>query len=352
MLGSEYNWLFSLRRTSTGLPRIRVASETLLTLGIAVFCFLAVALHATPTPTSTDRSTWGITEMDGIIEGMAIHSATGEAFFSDVRNRCIWFRDVSGSSAAMKKFSRDTDGLLGVFALKIDATGRTLWASSSAVPEMKGYTAADRGNSFLAAYDLPTRTLRRIYSLPADGRAHVLGDFLLADSGAIFATDSFAPVIWRLAPGGDRLEAWLEHPGFKSLQGIAAAADGRALYVTDYSRGLWRVDLATRTPTLLSAPADFNLRGLDGLYAVPGGLIGVQNGLNPPRIVRLTLDENGAPASARVLSAESTPLADLSLGQVVGDRFQFIGGSGWDLFPTPAASPAPRTVTIHNTPLD
>ena len=78
----------------------------------------------------------------------------------------------------------------------------------------------------------------------------------------------------------------------------------------------------------------------------------MHNGLNPPRIIRLALDETGAPASVRVLSVASAALTDLGLGQVVGDRFQFIGGSGWDLFPTPAASPAPHTVSIHDTPLD
>ncbi|HVZ63319.1 MAG TPA: hypothetical protein VG936_01935 [Lacunisphaera sp.] len=341
MLGSEYNWLFTHSRSPDGLPRIRVKNETLLTLSIAFLCLVTVALHAEATPAE-------LPAMDGIIEGVALQPETGTAFFSDVRNRCIWTRSGDGP---LHRFSSESDGLLGVFALKIDATGRTLWASSAALPEMKGYAAADRGRALLAAYDLPTHTLRRTYALPNDGRAHVPGDFLLAPDGTIYATDSLAPVIWRLAPGADRIEAWLEQAEFKSLQGIALSADDRSLYVADYPKGIWRIDLATRTTTLLAAPAGFSLRGVDGLYAIPGGLVGVQNGLNPPRVIRLDLDAAGGLAAARVLRA-GTDLTDLSLGQVLDQRFAFISHSGWDLFPNPAATPAPHSVLLHQVPLE
>jgi hypothetical protein len=46
MLGSEYNWLVTHTRSANGAPRVRITSDTMLTLAIAVFCFLAVALHA------------------------------------------------------------------------------------------------------------------------------------------------------------------------------------------------------------------------------------------------------------------------------------------------------------------
>ena len=44
MLGSEYNWLISLSRAANGAPRVRVASDALLTLVIAALCFVAVVL--------------------------------------------------------------------------------------------------------------------------------------------------------------------------------------------------------------------------------------------------------------------------------------------------------------------
>ena len=100
------------------------------------------------------RSTTGATELTAAIEKekLAIHPVTLESFFSDVRHRCIWYRDVSGEQAVVKKFSTEADGLLGVFALKIDVARNQLWASSSAVPEMQGCTAADRGKAFQSGW--------------------------------------------------------------------------------------------------------------------------------------------------------------------------------------------------------
>lgn len=354
MLGCEYNWLISLNRPAGGMPKVTLAQGGLLTLAVAGFCFVCVALHATVAPprAAEDETAWAIAEMDGIIEGLALHPETLEAFFSDVHNRCIWSRDVSGGFAVLRKFSNDTDGLLGVFALRIDRPGQTLWASCSALPEMKGYTTADQGRAFLAAYDLSTRKLRRTFALPADGRAHVLGDFLLASDGTIYATDSTAPVIWRLAPGGDHLEKWLEKASFRSLQGLAFAADGQSLYVADYSKGLWRITLATRDAVLLPPPVGLNLRGIDGLYAVAGGFVAVQNGLNPQRIIRIALDATGQPAGVRVLQSGHPAMNDVSLGQLVNGRFHFIANSGWSLYEDPKATPAARSVTILSTPID
>jgi hypothetical protein len=317
-----------------------------------VFCFLAVALRAAPPSPAADEAAWAITDMNGIIEGLAIHPATGETYFSDVFNRCIWYRDVSGPSAVMKKFSTDDDGLLGVFALKFSADGRSLWASSSALPEMKGYTDADQGRALLAEYDLSTRRLRRTHALPADGRPHVLGDMTLAADGTLYVTDSLSPLIWRLAPGGDQLEKWVENPEFRSLQGVAFSGDGRSLYVADYPRGLRRIDLESRQATLLPAPTGTELRGVDGLYPVAGGLVAIQNGTKTQRIIRIVLDDTGAVARVTELMSGHPAMTDLSLGQVVNNRLQFIADSGWALYEKPTATPGPRPVTILSTRID
>ncbi len=46
MLGTEYSWLISFTNPDDGAPQVRMASSGLLTLAVAVFCFLCVALLA------------------------------------------------------------------------------------------------------------------------------------------------------------------------------------------------------------------------------------------------------------------------------------------------------------------
>ncbi len=48
MLGTEYNWLISFSHPADGIPRVRIARTGLLTLAVAVFCFLCVSLRAEP----------------------------------------------------------------------------------------------------------------------------------------------------------------------------------------------------------------------------------------------------------------------------------------------------------------
>lgn len=301
---------------------------------------------------ANDETAWAITDVTGIIESVAIHPTSLESFFGDVRNRCIWYRDVSGPSATLRKFSLDADGLFGVFALRFSADGKTLWGTTSALPEMAAYTGADQGRAALVAYDYATRKLRRTWPLPADGAGHVLGDFALAADGTVYATDSVAPVIWRLPPGGEVLEKWVSYRWFVSLQGAALSADGRTLYVADYANGIWRIDTASKEASVLKAPAHSTLFGIDGLYAVPGGLLAVQNGLNPQRILRIDLAESGAPKSVRVLIQGHPKMSDIALGQVINGHFDFIGNSGWALDEDPKAAPAARAVIILRTALN
>jgi sugar lactone lactonase YvrE len=333
--------------------QVNLADESFAALrSRADFAALTAAFAANRAAIGRDETAWAITGMDGIIEGLAIHPTTLETFFSDVHHRCIWYRDTSGETAVMKMFSADDDDLLGVFALKIDAARDTLWASSSALPEMKGYTESDKGRAFLAAYDLKTRKLRATFPIPTDDREHVLGDFAVAADGTIFASDSTAPVIWRLAPGAAALEKWLESDRFISLQGVTLGPDGKSLYVADYANGLWRVALASKQAALLAPPARTTLFGIDGIYTVPGGLVAVQNGIAPQRVIQVSLDASGAATAVKVLSAGHPAMSDLALGQVVGGHFDFIGNAGWAHFEK-ASEPAPaRTVTILRTALD
>jgi hypothetical protein len=188
--------------------------------------------------------------------------------------------------------------------------------------------------------------------VPADGRKHLLGDFVIATDGSLYATDSVSPVIWRLPPGGTALEPWLESDDFLSLQGIAFSQDGGSLYVADYANGIWHIDPATKKNSLLTAPANATFFGIDGLYTVPGGLIAVQNGVNPQRVFRVEPATSGA-SPARILASGQTAMTDLGLGQVFNGRFHFVANSGWALFdPPPVTAPDPRSVMIRSAAIE
>ncbi|HUG11943.1 MAG TPA: hypothetical protein VMM36_13060 [Opitutaceae bacterium] len=331
---------------------------------LPAFQELAPRLQSGPDPVGASKAaTFALTGVTGIIESCLRDPESGAWFFGDVRNRCIWKSGPDGG--ALEKFTSDEDALDGVFRITFSADRKTLWASTSTVGVMTGDDAEDGKRAAIVAIDFETGSVRERYPTPDDGRKHLIGDFIIASDGAIFATDSMSPVIWRLASGADSLEPWLKNDDFVNLQGLALSAEGDALYVADYTNGIWRIDVAEKTPTLLVAPASATFFGIDGIYAVPGGIIAVQNGVNPQRVLHIephscrvaacgdqarssqatTLQDHES--AARIVTCGLPAMTDLALGHVSGDSFHFVADSGWAMFdPAPEKAPEPREVTI------
>jgi sugar lactone lactonase YvrE len=149
-------------------------------------------------------------------------------------------------------------------------------------------------------------------------------------SGDVYVSDSNEPVLYRLRRGADSLER-ITSPLFRSLQGIAPAPDGRSLYVADYSHGIFRVDLATgRSIRVHDAPRSTSL-GCDGIVWDRGGIIAIQNGVAPARVVRFALDATGSRfVSADVIDRNPAVADEPTIGTIVGRDFVYVANSQWE----------------------
>jgi len=349
--------LAALQRLADMGLRLKVSTDdALATLkDLPGFETIAKRLATGPAPVAVaDEAAFTLPDVTGIIESCLVDPRTQVWYFGDVRNRCIWQRDASDGQ--LRKFTSDEDPLDGVFKLALSPDRRTLWASTATVVAMAGADAEDGKRSELIAFDFATGRVQTRYPVrypkPNSTRKHLLGDFILAADGSVYATDSLSPIIWRLAPDGTELELWVESDQFLNLQGLTFSADERSLYVADYANGVWRIDVATKTPELLTAPANATFFGIDGLYAVSGGLLAVQSGVSPQRILRIE-PAVGEASSAHVLASGRRAMIDLALGTVFDGRFHFVADSGWALFdPPPETPPAARSVTIYSTALE
>lgn len=321
-------------------------------LGYSDFADVIQRLQDNREPVGAGRLLFELPAMTGIIEGVAFRAKTGDYFFGDARRRCVWHRQPDGS---VQRFSAADAGLLGVFGLAVDEARGSLWAATSAVPEMEDYQPSDRNRAALVEFALADGKVRRVAALPADGAGHIVGDLTVAADGTVYATDSMAPVMWCLPPGTAQPQRWIESDRFESLQGPAVMPDGKALLVADYTNGLFLIDLATRAIRPLAVPPDTTLFGIDGLAVAPdGSVVAVQNGIEPRRVVRLRIDSAGRTVTAlEVLERGHPPMADPTLGTVVGDRFVFVGNAGWDRFAPGGSADAamPRAVPILATRL-
>ena len=273
------------------------------------------------TPAATLR------ERELLAEGVAYDADSKTMFVSSVRHRKIVAIDDHGKQRDFVPEGRD--GVGGVFGIAVDPARHALWASSTRLPHMVGYVAADKDVSGLFQYELATGKLTASYLLPADGKPHALGDVAIAPNGDLYTSDSATPTLYRLAAGARKLEAFVDH-GFLSLQGMALSADGKLLYVADYARGLYAIDLATKELARLDPPAGIATTGIDGLYLHRGRLVATQNGTEPQRVVEFTLSPTGRSLVSQQILLSGHPRArDLSLGVVVGDVFYINAAAGW-----------------------
>jgi sugar lactone lactonase YvrE len=320
--------------------------------GQKAFDAVVKKLAANLQPTGRGEIAFSLREVTGLIEGIAWREKTGEFFFGDVNGRAVWTRNKEGT---LKRFTPETDDLWGVFGLAVDEAGGALWAATSAVPAMRGFTPDQDGTAALAELDLATGAVRRtipVVRKAGDQESHVLGDLALAPDGSVYVTDSGGPTIWRLPPGGSALEAWLETAEFMSLQGIVLLGGGGVLIVSDHANGLLRVDVAGRSVRRLDFPGAA-LIGLDGLALAPNGdVVAIQNGLRPNRVLRIALDDGAENISrVTVLEAAHLTMAAPSLGCIAtGGDFFFVGNAGWTRFENTDGKPSsPRSVPIFKT---
>ena len=311
---------------------------------------LATNLH----PKGSGETAFALRQVTGLIEGIAWREKTGEFYFGDVNARAIWRR---GKDETLKRVTPEGDDLLGVFGLIIDESSRTIWAASSAVPAMRGFTPDQDGTAALAEIDLETGSVRRtipVVRVAGDQQSHVLGDVALAADGSLYLTDSGGPTVWRLPPGGPSLERAVESAEFLSLQGLVVLGPD-LLVVADHANGLLRVDLARRSVRRLETPPDTTLIGLDGLtLTAEGQIFAIQNGLRPNRLLRLELDAAAETVEkVTVLESGHITMAAPSLGCLgPGGDFYFVGNAGWTRFENTDGRPsAPRSVPIFRTKL-
>jgi sugar lactone lactonase YvrE len=261
-----------------------------------------------------------------IAESVAFHEKSKIFYVGSIHQRKIVSVDEKGVET---EFSSPDDGLFAVLGMKVDAKQGVLWVATSAIGQMRGFTDADKGRSGVFKYDLKTKKLIGKYLLPA-GEQHMLGDVWLDARGNVYATDSVSPGIYRIDAKKRAIEPFITSDLFASLQGITGGANSNEIYVADYAKGLFRIDITTKSIAQLKPDMNVTVLGIDGLYFHRGKLIAIQNGITPNRVAAFTVVGDRV-TTTTVLEANHPDFLEPTLGVVSGDDFYYVANSQWPL---------------------
>ena len=220
-------------------------------------------------------------------ESLAV-AADGTLFAGSASTPYI-YRVKKGATSADVFVDASGDGA-GTFFLGqlVDDSIKTLWACQ--LMPVPGTTPAMRRTS-LRGFDLATGKEKLRWTLPGDNTT--CNDFVTGPDKALYISDTATGRIFRLPPGAQTPDLWMEHRLLNGIDGLTFL-DG-VLYVNNvvYNK-LYRipVDAAGKPGAPVDIWFDAPMRGLDGMRAANGKMF-VANG-GSGTIAALTIKDDTA----------------------------------------------------------
>lgn len=254
----------------------------------------------------------------------------GEILLGSVREKKIVKVSADGT------VSDWIDTPYSVLGMKLDADGDKLWVSTAAMPEMKDYDEADKGKSVVLQVDIISSQI--IQGISYDEES-IIGDLEVDQKNRIWLSNSMTPFLSRDETdtssylGAFNRKQFDLSDGYFNLQGLTLTDDERFLYVSDYIKGLFRIDIDRTDIDDVFAPESSLLKGIDGLYYYDNSLIAIHNGTKPYKIVQYFLNDSGLNIdSERIINRGGNSLGEPTLGQVKDGYFYYLANSPWQAY--------------------
>ena len=287
-------------------------------------------------------------------EGIAYDPLTESVFVSSMKLGKIGRIPLKGKDAGKyQAFSRDTDEgeLVSVVGMHADAThGRLIACVSDPGVSVKTKAETQKKIARLVILDSSTGEKKKTYDLARlhEG-AHFCNDIAVSPAGDIFVTDSFSPVIYKIAASGDA-SVFMKDDRFSgegfNLNGILYM-QGDYLLAARYNDGtLWKIDAKNPARvTQVKLPRPF--KGADGLMVLGMNSIAlIQNDMNGAGTVHKLSSRDGW-ATATVVKS-SAPLRNMPTTGVLTSRGLLVLESQLNVLFGGKSSDKPVQYTIRN----
>lgn len=270
---------------------------------------------------------FSIKERDLFPEGIAYNPVDKTFFLSSLAKNKVARFDGNGKSTGDFAKSRQ-DGLMSTVGMRVDAKRLVFWVCSN-----YGYPSESLekekvpfGSAMVSKYDLKTGKLIKNYPLPAEGK-HFLNDVALAPDGTAYLSDSHVPGVFRVDAEADKIERFVDLPGYVYPNGITYSPETHKIFVA-CSNHVVVVDAQTKAVSTLAHPDNFLISGGDGMYYYKNSLIAVQNSVKPERVIRIQLDKKQERAVDLTVMERNNPDIEIpTTGAIADGYFYFIANS-------------------------
>lgn len=328
-LSAAYDALLSLQRAGLGYD-LEADPRLANIRGTQLWDFLVkLNTGALEEPFGEGELAFELPPADLLLESIAWDPGSETFLLGSARDGVIYRRQRSGQLVELAR--PQGDSWWSIFDLKLDPSGRHLWATTAAVPHFKDFKPALTGRSALLKIDLADGELIAAYPAPADGLPHILNTIAVSPQGVVVVAEGMRGQLFKLE--GDALRPLMAERRLNALRGMAFSADGSVLYFADYEMGLFGLQMNTGVAFDVTGEPNVLLAGIEGLYQYEGQLVAIQNGVQPQRVMRYKLDESGRRIAMAVpLEAAHPAFATPTLGTLAGSQLHYIANTQRDYY--------------------
>ena len=269
-------------------------------------------------------------------EGIAWDDTNQRLFLGSVVQRRI---DMVTPNDVTRFLSHQETELYSVFGMHLEADHQRLLVTTSAIAQGKNVSESSLGKTGIIIVDTRNAEVLDQFWLPDQDIPQQLGDLALDQRGNIWTSDSIGGAIYKLERKSGHFNTVIDSGVMRSPQGLVFSADYKTLYIADYRNAILALDVETGKYTTIRPPHT-SADGIDGLYRYKNWLIGIQNGVQPNRVLAMRLNAPGSAVIETQILVSSLPeFDDPNLGVVVGDTLLFNANSHWPQFDRENALP-------------
>ena len=260
------------------------------------------------------------------LESITAGESSGIFYLGSIHKRKIIKVDRQGNTTNFTSSAQD--GLTSVFGVKIDLRKKVLWVCSSPMPEMENYDSTAR--SAVYKYDIKTGKLIAKFYPDHPAKEFVFGDLALNNKGEVFVSDSKNNIIFRANEANGKLEPFFTSEEFWNIQGLTFSPYGKYLFIADYIKGIFRLDVQEKRLTSVTPDFDLSTKSIDGLTYYNNSLIAIQNYITPMRVTRYFLnDVNDKLTHYEIIDRAHPAFNEPTIGCLSGQQFYYIANSQW-----------------------
>ena len=262
-------------------------------------------------PVHKSRIAFTVKDMKNGTEGIT-YDPVEEMFYLGSDNKIVRV-DHSGNSTVFTVEAKE-DQLGSVNGIHVDPVRRTLWACSNQENKVE-----------ILKYNLSSGKLIKKYAAPSDGNRHFFNDLVIHPNGDVYISDTLDSSVFKISYTFDKLELFLKNKLFiTGLNGITLSEDGRVIYVANDNLGIYKININTKSFTLLTHEQDFHTYGIDGLYFADNYLYAIQPILLT-QVSRFSLNEDAVHLEdCEIFEKNTDDLRGPTTGVIVNDYFYFI----------------------------